>query len=59
MSGLAQAEPTRATCYGQAGPGPGGRDRSGGICPAELGQGYWKLSEQSPSPDIDTHRALT
>ena len=38
---------------------PGGRDQSGGIWPAELGAGYWKLSEQSPSPDIDTHRALS
>ena len=46
-------EPTRATCYGQA--GPGGRDQSGGACPAEQGPGYWKLSEQSPSPDRDTH----
>jgi len=29
-----------------------------GVCPAELGAGYWKLSEQSPSTDIDMHRAL-
>jgi hypothetical protein len=34
------------SCPGPLGPKsgrPGGRDRSGGACPAELGPGYWKL----------------
>ena len=35
----------------------GGIDRVGHVL-AELGPGYWKLSEQSPSPDRDTHRAI-
>jgi hypothetical protein len=40
-------------------PGRAGGINQVGYVLQSLGAGYWKLSEQSPSPDRDTHRALT